>query len=411
MTAEIGDTWIHGAGSDPIKVARLRELLRLRMQWLADGRVQRDDPAYSAFSRSLQLVTEHTWGMDEKTHLQDYENYAAEAFQRARSQPNFRKFESSWAEQRRYIDQAVKALGGGSLQDEARAALAAIEPHRPDERNWTRVDPYQPFGAGRYVFGFNDSGALAYLRDHTSKRTLADPRHTLGQLLYQTFSEADYDRFYRQYIVHKRRTRFWSVADFTKPDMGAAAEAGEWLPKLERLYIHTGETEERFLLSLSFPGRPVSQFGAPAEAFVELCVPLEGSEIRFDLQWFDKSACRLPEAIWFSFDPKTRPGGTWEIEKLGAWISPLDVVRKGNRHLHASGRGVRWQRDGQGFDFESLDAPLVAPGQRSLLDFNNRQPAMSKGVHFLLLDNLWGTNFPMWFGEDARFRFTVKLSA
>ena len=34
VTDEIGDTWIHGIGSDPIKVSRYRELLRLRMEWL-----------------------------------------------------------------------------------------------------------------------------------------------------------------------------------------------------------------------------------------------------------------------------------------------------------------------------------------------------------------------------------------
>jgi len=36
---EIGDTWIHGIGSDPIKVARYRELLRLRTEWLKENRV------------------------------------------------------------------------------------------------------------------------------------------------------------------------------------------------------------------------------------------------------------------------------------------------------------------------------------------------------------------------------------
>jgi len=44
-----------------------------------------------------------------------------------------------------------------------------------------------------------------------------------------------------------------------------------------------------------------------------------------------------------------------------------------------------------------------------MLDFNNSQPDLSKGMHFCLLDNLWGTNFPMWFEEDCRFRFTVEL--
>jgi hypothetical protein len=57
----------------------------------------------------------------------------------------------------------------------------------------------------------------------------------------------------------------------------------------------------------------------------------------------------------------------------------------------------------------ALDSPLVAPGQRSLLDFNNNQPEMGGGVHFSLLNNLWGTNFPMWFEEDCRFRFELTL--
>jgi hypothetical protein len=58
---------------------------------------------------------------------------------------------------------------------------------------------------------------------------------------------------------------------------------------------------------------------------------------------------------------------------------------------------------------ESLDAPLVAPGLPSLLNFTNLQPALKHGMHFLLYDNLWGTNFPMWNDEDARFRFTLHL--
>ena len=34
VTQEIGDSWIHGVGSDPVKVSQFRELLRLRKEWL-----------------------------------------------------------------------------------------------------------------------------------------------------------------------------------------------------------------------------------------------------------------------------------------------------------------------------------------------------------------------------------------
>ncbi len=37
VTQEIGDSWIHGVGSDPVKVSQFRELLRLRKEWLKGG--------------------------------------------------------------------------------------------------------------------------------------------------------------------------------------------------------------------------------------------------------------------------------------------------------------------------------------------------------------------------------------
>jgi len=94
---------------------------------------------------------------------------------------------------------------------------------------------------------------------------------------------------------------------------------------------------------------------------------------------------------------------------MGQEISPLAVVENGNRHLHASGDYVVCRCSTASLLISALDSPLVAPGQRSLLNFNNSQPDMSEGVHFCLLNNLWGTNFPMWFEEDCRFRFKITL--
>ena len=40
VTQEIGDTWIYGVASDPLKVARYREVARLREAWIAGGQIQ-----------------------------------------------------------------------------------------------------------------------------------------------------------------------------------------------------------------------------------------------------------------------------------------------------------------------------------------------------------------------------------
>ncbi|MBK8049113.1 MAG: hypothetical protein IPK16_19555 [Anaerolineales bacterium] len=71
--------------------------------------------------------------------------------------------------------------------------------------------------------------------------------------------------------------------------------------------------------------------------------------------------------------------------------------------------GVRHQgRKGQ-LKISSLDAPLVAPGQPALLRLHNRQPPLTEGMHVLLFNNLWGTNFTMWSAESGRFRFVLDF--
>jgi hypothetical protein len=58
---------------------------------------------------------------------------------------------------------------------------------------------------------------------------------------------------------------------------------------------------------------------------------------------------------------------------------------------------------------QTLDAPLVAPGERTLLNFDNAKPAPEDGMHVCLCNNVWGTNFVMWFDQDMSFHFTLAL--
>ena len=66
VTQEIGDTWIYGVPSDPVKVARYREICRLRGEWIAQGDFRAADPTDLALLRRLLLAAEHTWGVDNK---------------------------------------------------------------------------------------------------------------------------------------------------------------------------------------------------------------------------------------------------------------------------------------------------------------------------------------------------------
>lgn len=81
---EIGDTWIHGSASDPYKSAALRELIRLKNNWLCDGSMSRESEEYKGFADALLCIAEHTCGMDTKKHFADYEHYLKTDFQKAR---------------------------------------------------------------------------------------------------------------------------------------------------------------------------------------------------------------------------------------------------------------------------------------------------------------------------------------
>jgi hypothetical protein len=408
VTQEIGDTWIHGVGTDPGKVSQFRELCRMRGQRINNKQISMNDESIASFSRWLLLVPEHTWGLDEKTFLADYVNYRPDRFDRAREQVAFREFEASWAEQRAYLRRAIEAVSGSPLADEIQNHLRAIEPKVPSRLSFENVPIHSnEFDTHHFLIGFDPScGAISYLEDKSSGRRLASRHCLLGLFRYQTFSQADYDRFMGQYLVSRPP---WAVLDFSKPGIeGAGVMSKWWLPALSEMGWREDEDGHHFILEMILPEECTTQYGGPKLIMVELDLPKREPSLRFNLQWFQKPASRLPEAFWFSFSPRLESARGWMMEKMGKLISPLDVVCNGNRKLHAVDKYVCHRDKKSLLTIETLDAPLLAPGEPSLLDFNNRQPSLERGMHFNLYNNVWGTNFPMWYQGDARFRFSMS---
>jgi hypothetical protein len=412
VTGELGDTWIHGASTDPRKIAQFRALCRLREQWLETGRAAADDARLERFSRFLLLVPEHTWGMDEKVFLDDYTHYAVDALQELRQTEKCKRFEASWAEQRAFITQAVQALGAGDLADEAQATLTELEPRQPYLGELRAVDDLgRIFETAHFQLGFDERGAIAQLRDKRTGRQWATPEHPLGLFQYETFSAADYERFVKQYVRLNPGTIAWAIKDFTKPGLENTPSAHVIVaPQKIELYHQSTPQRERFVVEMYMPDKYVQCFGCPRLALLEVECLADRATLELTLRWHTKRANRMPEALWFSFQPQVEDAQGWSMDKLGTPVSPLDVVPDGNRHLHAVQKGVAYHDERGGLQITSLDAPLVAPGRPSLLDFNNDQPVPQNGMHFNLYNNIWGTNFPMWYDEDARFRFIFNTT-
>jgi hypothetical protein len=440
VTEEIGDTWIHGAGSDPGKVARYRELLRLRDAWTARGDLDPAGEEYRAFSAEMLMIAEHTWGLDFKKYLGDYRNWSIPEFESARARdrvgleavpaqfrfideharreleqlhPGERRwetrsysfFESSHLEQRAYLDRALAALPV-ALREEARAAFRALEPRRAEPAP-ERVEAGAPIGLGRWTVRFGGDGSIASLLD-AAGRERAGGACGFGELRYETFGPEDYAAWHRDYNRDMDRNAAWALADFGKPGIEYARPRpgrGLLAPLVRSLSVRRAADNDEAVMEVRMPQAGAG--GAPRTAVIRYRFP-NGSPgpIGIVVDWFDKAANRLPEALWFSFGIAVGNPSRWKLVKLGLPLSPFEVVRGGNRSYHAV-EEVRYAGADGGCLIRSLDAPIVSPGERKLLRFDDRFADPAGGMHFNLYNNVWGTNFPMWYGEDARFRFEV----
>jgi hypothetical protein len=72
---EIGDGWLYGVPSDPLKNAQFRALSALRKGCLDNGTCDVSHPAMVAFDRLMVKVPEHTWGVAQSWFLPDYANW------------------------------------------------------------------------------------------------------------------------------------------------------------------------------------------------------------------------------------------------------------------------------------------------------------------------------------------------
>jgi len=406
VTQEIGDTWVYGCSSDPVKVAHYRELCRLRREWLASGALKAGSKTDLDWTRRLILAPEHTWGCDIKSNLGDWDAYTPAELKAARSQPNFQKVESTWAEKRANNETAIAALPP-ALAASARLRLSSLTPMPPKTQGLTQLAPGEEIKTKHFVLSLDPAtGAICRLKDKKTGREWASATHPLGLFSYQTFSNADYTRFLSQYVTIKD---WWPPQDFGKPGLDKyPAESRTWTPASQQSFAGRDAQGHRVVTELHMPkNTPLTAW--PGQMTMELILPDAEPVVQLEFQWFGKAANRLPEALWLSFQPLAPDVSGWRLDKSGQAVAPQEVISRGGRSLHAVTQGVSYQDAHGQFRLDTLDAPLVAPGQKKLLDFDNALPDVSGGVHVNLFNNTWGTNYVMWLDDDMRFRFVLRV--
>ncbi|HTS62593.1 MAG TPA: DUF5054 domain-containing protein [Candidatus Acidoferrales bacterium] len=408
VTQEIGDTWIYGVPSDPMKVARYLEAARLRSRWIADGKLKTGDPADLAFLSNFLLEVEHTWGTDTKTWL-DFDHYTPNDLRPMLDQPKYKVVQSSWAEKRQDLFDAMAALPA-PLRSEATDRLRDLQPREPDISGLKPHAAGEPIDAKHFVVALDPkTGAISRLRSRKSGHEWASARQPLGAFSYQTLSKADYDRFFAAYLKSKAD---WAPKDFGKPNIERfGAQSRVWSPSIGDCRAGLTAAGQRIVARLQIDDSEAAKTGRtawPQKMYLELTLPDAEPTIEIRFSWFGKAANRMPEGLWLSFLPNASDPRGWILNKSGSAVSPFDVVTGGNRAMHAVLGGLGYSGPEGTLKIESLDAPVVALGERLPVYFSRNQPDPAKGFHFSLFNNGWGTNYIQWFGEDMSFRFKIS---
>ena len=440
---EIGDTWIHGIASDPLKVMRYRALIELKTRWEEEGRFDSGKGCWEDFMMNLLLTAEHTWGLDYKKYLADFTNWEKKDFQEARRADvttldfltnrnanmlqvlkedfdryrggkfdgSYAFYESSHKEQMEYIWKAVEALPG-DLKAEAEAEFTRLE--SGGEKNGAAAaetadasltfSPYEHLAIGDYEVAFGGQGELIYLAKK-GKEWITDG--CFGRLGYTTYNAADCVNNYYCYNRAFRRSQCWSEGDFSKPGL-------EFVENLEHREYGFGAVSMTVqncrnagTVTIRLDGNPgaVSRYGCPAHGVI--CYEF-GESIRCSVSWKDKDANRMPEALWLDMKFDVENPYRWRMKKMGQLISPIDVAKGGNRRQHCVDEMVYEGADGK-ISVKNIHSPLISIGGRWLYGDYRPLPVMEDGFSYCLFNNKWGTNFKMWCEDNCCFEYILWI--
>jgi len=384
ITQEIGDSWIHGAGTDPEKLGQFRALSRLYDGWAENASAER-----RAFGRGLTMVAEHTWGVDIKTYLRDEKAWDRGAFEAARqSDYRFAYTEQSWAEQRKYITSALEHLNAA---DRAAAEAVLAEGAVPAAE------------APMDGLALSDNGWTADL-DAVSgdivRLTAPDGlvlEGRAGSLLgyrHESYDWHEWQKHMNSYLQHREE---WAILDHDKPglDQAKTARTAVFAP------AHLGVSADGRSSVGDMPETARTALGAPERVGFALR-GLDARRVEVTLVLRDKAANRMPEAGFLNLTPAEE--SDWHLRKMGLWHGAGNIVRRGGGQL----QGVEAVRMGD-VTVTPLDSALVAPAGAPFVPFQPDVPDFGAGLRFNLYNNKWGTNFPMWWQGSVAFRFVVEL--
>lgn len=378
VSSEIGDTWIYGMGSAPVRMAKFRALSDLYAGWVKTGQVNPQDKNTIDFLLELGLIAEHTQGVDVKTHLRNWDKYDMDMFSENRNSSSFLFAEQSWKEIDNYIGQALSYLPE-NLREEAGRVIEAIDcrPQLPEIDACKRTAWTLPLlGGSLYLDG----------------------------LFYTMYDSHDYDVFLGKYL----RNRYdWALQDLGKQGLeNSGAVSVSVRAQVTGTKKENSQGISNTWYRLEFPDKMMDKSVFPEQVTVRCRESEDKKRAEVEVTVWNKPAVRLPEAYWLSF----RADSILSVmaEKTGEGIDLTDVVKKGSRRQHGIDRYIDLETAKGKVRIWSKEAFFINLGAHPGLNYDESLPDLSDGVSFNLSNNLWGTNYSMWNEGTLTYHFVIE---
>lgn len=425
---EIGDTWIHGSAADPYKSAALRTLITLKNQWLAQGTLTRDSDGYKTLADNLLCTAEHTCGMDMKYYFADYENYLRKDFDAARKKDivkckhlfrdfpqqfasaisktfgnyqkgSYRTIEKSWNEQRLYIHAALSDLSAAQ-QVQAKNELKALIPPTLVSASGEALKLHHAYSFGDWSICINEFGGIETLKHNDE--IIISTNHAPA-LQYHSYGVKDYDYWLTHYTRNLAQTRLWAVGDFARPLLkyvDSKYRQGRFSYTLTEASIENN----KIIVTLAIDQVCHKTLGAAKQAQIIYTVKADGVSI--EVLWVNKPANRLTESTIFRFYPNC--SHDLRFIKIGTEVDPFSIAKNGSRNISAIEKAI-FNVNGETIELVNHHSPLAALGAGKILKFDNKfEDVSTNGLSFILHNNVWGTNFPLWYEDNASFKFDIQ---
>ena len=162
----------------------------------------------------------------------------------------------------------------------------------------------------------------------------------------------------------------------------------------------------------------VRDYGGSAALWTSVVIPKtlsskEPLSLNTTIYITNKTATRIPESYSLYFNPLVKNASVMSVSKLGEYINVLDIMKNGSKHLYASDMGNKYTT---GPSFYAQDNSLLCIGYPTPFPTPMVQPDVSKGFSFNMYNNIWGTNYIMWYpylpqDASAKYNFQIILPA